>query len=80
MGEAMKDEMAPTERNSSTLDSEPISWNATAQMMMTPMMIQMLKNVVRMTRSARSVSCFIAPLIYGRHAQPCVPAGGINRS
>ena len=44
-----------------------MSWNTTAQMMITPMTIQMFKNVVRMRRSARSVSCFMIPLMHPAH-------------
>lgn len=62
MGEATNAERQPTERKSSTLESEPIRFSATEAMMMTPMTIQMLKNVMRATRSACEVSCFIVPL------------------
>ena len=44
-----------------------MSWNTTAQMMITPMTIQMFKNVVRMRRSARAVSCFMIPLMHPAH-------------
>ena len=63
----MKAEIAPTERKIRTLDRDPMSWNTTAQMMITPMTIQMFKNVVRMRRSARAVSCFMIPLMHPAH-------------